>query len=99
MRCARVKRRSWRTKRRHPRAKQRPLSCVGVVFGLDIELSAGLLRQEVAADEGINVPVEDAIHVAHLELGAVVLDQAIRLENVRANLAAEADLELRGVEL
>src|SRR5438445_122155 len=43
--------------------------------------------------------VEDAVDIAHLELGAVVLHQAVGLQGVGANLAAETDFQLGFVEL
>src|SRR5689334_13321980 len=60
-----------------------------VVFRLDFELAFGLLCHQVRAHEGIEIAVEDAVDIAYDELGAMVLDLAVRLHDVRANLAAE----------
>ena len=55
--------------------------------------------QEVGADKRVDVTIEYLLHVAPFDLGAVVLNQLIGLHHVGANLAAEADFGLRGVEL
>src|SRR5262249_58125183 len=49
---------------------------------------------QVALDEWIQVAVHDGLHVAVFDAGAMVLDERVRHEGVRANLAAEADLLL-----
>jgi hypothetical protein len=41
---------------------------------------------QVGADEGLQVAVDHPVHVADFHLGAMVFYQAIRLQNVRANL-------------
>ncbi len=56
-------------------------------------------RQQKAVNEWIDIAIQDAINVAHLEFGAVIFDQAIGLQSVGPNLAAETDIELRFVEL
>lgn len=63
--------------------------CIGGAKGL-----AGMAEQQIGANIGINVAVEDLLHVAASELGAMVLDHLIGLHHVRPNLAAEADLGL-----
>src|SRR5690606_9636426 len=46
---------------------------------------------EVALDECIEVAVEDALHVGSLDVGAQILDQLVRLQDVAADLVAPAD--------
>src|SRR6266436_5004181 len=46
------------------------------IVGHDFQLAFGLLGHQVRADEGVEVAIQHAVHVAGLELGAVVLDQA-----------------------
>ena len=41
-------------------------------------------------DELVEVAVEDALRVPHLDVGAVVLDELVRVQHVAADLAAEA---------
>ena len=55
-------------------------------------------EEEVGADEGIQVAVENLVHVAAFNFCAVVLDELIGLHGVGANLAAEADFGLGGIE-
>src|SRR5206468_1969081 len=50
--------------------------------------------QEVGPDERIDPAVEDRVHVTDLVLGPVVLHEAIRLQDVRSDLAAEVDVLL-----
>ena len=54
---------------------------------------------QVRFDERIDVAVHHALHVGNLELGAVVVDHRVRLEDVAADLAAEAHVGLRRVQL
>src|SRR6202043_2021393 len=56
-------------------------------------------EQQVSANKWGEVAVEDFLDVAALEFGAVVLDQLVGLKGVGADLAAEADFGLGGVEL
>ena len=51
-------------------------------------------RQQIGANERLQIAVEHAIHVADFHLGAVVFDHAIGLQHVRANLRSELDVEL-----
>jgi len=48
-------------------------------------------EEEVGADEGVDIAVEDFFDVAAFGLGAVVFYQLVGLEGVGADLAAEAD--------
>ena len=50
---------------------------------------AGRLAQQLGADEAVEVAVEDALGVAHLEVRAVVLDHRVRVQHVGADLRAE----------
>src|SRR5271157_2920705 len=71
---------------------------VEVVIGFNHQLAFGALGHQVRPDEGINVAIEDAVHIANAEFRAVVLDQAIGLHDVRADLAAEGNIQLGFVE-
>ena len=62
------------------------------------ERAARLLHQK-RLDERVDVAVEHAVDVADLLLGAVVLDELIRLQDVAADLAAERDLLLDAADL
>src|SRR3984957_6131805 len=55
--------------------------------------------EEIGADEGFEVAVEDFLDIAALDLGAVILDHLVRLHHVGADLTAEADVGFGGVEL
>src|SRR5579863_1922252 len=50
--------------------------------------------QQVGTDEGVNIAVEDLLNVAALDLGAMVLNELVRLQGVGANLAAKTDFRL-----
>jgi hypothetical protein len=50
--------------------------------------------EKVGVDERVEVAIEDFLDVAALEFGAVVFDQLVGLQDVGADLAAEADLGL-----
>ncbi len=54
--------------------------------------------QQVRLDELVQVPVQHCVHVAHLEIGAVILDQAVGLEDIGADLASPGDVLLGAVE-
>src|SRR6266498_4804566 len=56
------------------------------------------LRQKVGVDEPVEVAVEDSLRVAHLVVGAVVLDELVRVEHIAANLTPEVRL-LHGAAL
>ena len=59
----------------------------------------GRALQQVRAHEAVQVAVEHRLRVARLEVGAVVLHELVRVEDVRADLAAEADVLLRAALL
>ena len=63
-----------------------------------LHCDAGPAMHQVGADEGVEVAVEHAVHVADFELGAVVLDEPVGLQGVGADLVAEADVALGFVE-
>src|SRR5207245_2157738 len=48
----------------------------------------GRFGQQIGVDEAVQVAVEDALRVPHLEVGAVVLDELVGLQHVGADLAA-----------
>ena len=50
--------------------------------------------QQIRFDEGIQVTVQDGVDIAFLVFGAVVLDEAVRLQDVRADLAAPGNILL-----
>jgi hypothetical protein len=66
---------------------------------LEVELSFGFFGHEVGTDEGIEVAVEDAVHVADIEFCAVILNEAVGLHHIGADLAAEGNVEFGFVEL
>jgi hypothetical protein len=75
------------------------LGGVFVVIELNVQLALGFFGHQIGADEGVDVAIHDAVYVAGAELGAVVFDHAVGLHDVRADLAAERDVELGLVEL
>src|SRR2546422_2033318 len=50
--------------------------------------------QEIGLDEGVDVAVQDILDITSLEARSVVLHQGVRLQDVRADLAAEVDILL-----
>ncbi len=62
-------------------------------------VSAVAAGREVRLDKGIDVPIHDALHVRDLQFGAVIVHHRVRLEDVAANLVAEAHVRFRRVEL
>ena len=50
------------------------------------------VAQQLGADEAVEVAVEHALGVAHLEVRAVVLDHRVRVQDVGADLRAEVDV-------
>src|SRR4029077_7839523 len=55
--------------------------------------------EQVSPDEGIEVAIEDFLHIATLDLGSVVLDKLVGLQRVGTDLAAETNVGFRGIEL
>src|SRR6266508_217454 len=60
---------------------------------------AARLLHQVGLDEAVEIAVEHAVHVADLELRAVVLDHLIGLQHVASDLVAEGDVALLPAEL
>ena len=60
---------------------------------------AAALGQKKTAEKGLEVSVEHLVHVAYFHFGAVVLGHAVGLQDVRADLRAEVDVELGVFEL
>ena len=56
-------------------------------------------RFEVRLDELVEVAVHHPLHVADLQLGAVVVDHGVRLEDVGADLVAPGVVGLGGLDL
>src|SRR5438477_5475794 len=54
---------------------------------------------QISLHEGPQIPIQYAIHVADFELGAMVLDHPIGLEDVGTDLRSEADIELGVLDL
>src|SRR5450759_4120942 len=54
--------------------------------------AVGAAPLEVRLDEAVEVAVEHGVDVAGLVAGALVLDQPVRRQRVRADLAAERDV-------
>src|SRR3954471_6062811 len=52
------------------------------------------LHPQVGLDEAVEVAVEHRAGVAHLVVGAKVLDELVGLQNIRPDLAAERDFPL-----
>ena len=50
------------------------------------------MAEQIRTDEAVEIAVEHALRVSSLEPGAVVLHELVRLEDVAADLAAEADV-------
>src|ERR671918_1687468 len=50
----------------------------------------GGLGEQIGLDEAVEIAVEDPLCVALLDVGAVVLDELVRVQDVAADLAAEA---------
>src|SRR5438309_10379939 len=65
---------------------------------LGAERAARTLHQ-VGLDEPVDVAVENPVDVADLLLGAVVLHELIRMQDVAPDLAAERDLLLGAADL
>src|SRR3990172_7777875 len=66
--------------------KRRRAALPGVWF---YSSSVSGARQQEGANEGVDIAVQHAVWIAHLELRPVVLHQLVRLQRVRANLASE----------
>ena len=70
------------------------MSCDIVIlcdFGGEVALAA---HAEIAADEWLEVAVEDLVDIADFDAGAEVFRHAVGLQDVAANLRAELDVEL-----
>src|SRR5581483_7314837 len=61
-------------------------------------LAHGPTRKQVALDKWIEIPIQNPVRVAHLKLGAVILDEPVWMQDIRADLAAEIDVGLGGLE-
>jgi len=70
------------------------LGRVGIVVRLHVQPSFRLLGHQVGADKGVQVTIHDTVHVAYLEFRAVVLDQAVRLHDIGADLTAKGNVQL-----
>jgi hypothetical protein len=44
-------------------------------------------------NKGLQIAINHPIDVAHFGFGAVVLDQAVRLQNIRPDLRSEIDIK------
>src|SRR5215470_12504150 len=61
----------------------------------DMALSLVSPRQQIRPDKRPQVPIQHAVDIAHLHLGAVILDQPVRMQHIRTYLRAEIDIEFR----
>src|SRR6266567_6263357 len=52
-------------------------------------------RQQICPDERLQIAVDHAVNVADLQLGAVILDHAVRLQDVGTYLRSEFNVEFR----
>src|SRR5215213_9304906 len=50
------------------------------------------MAEQIRTDEAVEIAVEHALRISDLEAGAMVLHELVRLEDVAADLAAEADV-------
>ena len=64
------------------------------------ETSRGISAvEQIGPDEGVDIPIEHPLHVAPFHFCAVILNKLVGLHDLGANLAAKADLGLRGIQL
>src|SRR5690242_5193407 len=61
--------------------------------------SSGFAEYQVGVNQRIEPAIEDAVHIADGQLGAMVLDHAVWGQHITADLAAEVDVELRSLRL
>src|SRR5260370_35777529 len=57
-------------------------------------VASGAAQPQIRADEGIEAAVNYAIHISDFGFGAMVLDQAVGLKHVGADLRSEINVEL-----
>src|SRR4051812_6476441 len=69
--------------------RRRPGTLVGA---RGVSLAPGGPLAEERLDELVEVPVEDAVHVARLQAGPVVLDHLVRVQHVGTDLRPEVDV-------
>src|SRR5919109_4542010 len=50
--------------------------------------------EKVLFDEGGELPIEHGVDIAHFHIGAMILDQAVGMQDVRADLMAPGDVFL-----
>lgn len=56
---------------------------------------AGLAgSEEILLDKGVEVAIEHSIDIPHLQVGAMVFDQPIRMQDVRPDLVSPGDVFL-----
>src|SRR5579885_2220301 len=67
--------------------------------GLDARCDAARLGAQVGVDERVHVPVEIAVGIAALEVGAVILDDIVGMNRHGANLRAEIGLHKLALQL
>src|SRR5258706_16215306 len=69
-----------------------------VILGVARRL-AGLAEDKIRVHQRLQLAIQHTVYVANRELGAMILNQAVRRQNVAANLAAEVNLQLVGFRL
>lgn len=62
-------------------------------FCAQLSLLLSAARQQIGANKGLQIAVEHAIDIADFDFGAMILDQAVRLQDIGANLRSELDVE------
>src|SRR5687768_2292172 len=73
-------------------------SSLGFRFVWRRQLPTGLLKEK-GPDELVQVAVQNAIHIANLVFGPVILDHAVGRQDVGADLAPEGDVLLLAADL
>src|SRR5690606_27153986 len=99
--CANKKRKQESSTRRRGVAELRRAGRIALRGSASLRLRVGVSGRggaggllQVFLDEGVDLAVEDGVGVADLLAGAVVLHQAVGMEDVGADLAAEGDVLL-----
>src|SRR5204862_5717013 len=82
-----------------PAFRPEPSALVKFVVWCRLAERPARLLHEVGLDEHVDVAVEDAVDVAHLLFGPMVLHHLVRMEHVAANLVAERDFLLGAADL
>src|SRR6185436_10640492 len=82
-----------------PDRRSRSRIIIVCVAGRSLAERPGRALHQEGLDEGIDVAVEDTIHIPHLLLRPMILDELVGMEDVTSNLMAEGDLFLDPADL